>query len=414
MEKIMKKVMILGAGNGQMPLINICKKRGYEVIVVSIVGDYPGFYVADKVYNFDTRDKESILAAAEKEKIDAIMTDQTDVAVPTVAYVAEKLGLRGIGVECAEKFTNKVKMRDVAKEAGLCSMKYASANNCQDACMIAEMIGYPVMMKPVDSSGSRGVVKCLNKDEIRNNFEKSISFSAFGEVIIEEYINGIPYMVNGIALGKYFNLDYGKKEYFEIPQIYLYKTIVLNSVKSNQIGKIEKSILDCNYKLVNAMGLKHGLTHGEFFYCPENNKIYLIEIAARGGGTFISSDLTPLNSGVNTNELMVDYFVEGIEASIEKIDSKVSGYIRFALPKGIVTKVEGADSIKQIKGVYKAYIDDVVVGLHTKETICDTDIYGPILLMADSEDEFFSLAKKVKDIYKVYVQTDKGIKPIIW
>lgn len=115
----MKKIMILGAGAGQIPFINICKKRGAYVIVISPRGKYPGIEAADRHYACDTRDKEQILEIARKENIDAVTTDQTDVSVPAAAYVAEQMGLRGIGYQKALQFTDKYAMYCAAKQTGI-------------------------------------------------------------------------------------------------------------------------------------------------------------------------------------------------------------------------------------------------------------------------------------------------------
>ena len=91
----MKRIMILGAGIYQVPLIQKAKEMGLETIVVSIPGNYPGFAFADKVYKLDTRDQEAVLRAAQRERIDGICTSGTDVAVVTIGYVCEKLGPPG-------------------------------------------------------------------------------------------------------------------------------------------------------------------------------------------------------------------------------------------------------------------------------------------------------------------------------
>ncbi len=103
----MKKIMILGAGIYQVPLIRTARRMGLYTIVVSIPGDYPGFALADKIYELNTRDKEAILAAAEKEQIDGICTSGTDVAVSTIGYICEKMHLSGIPYEAAKILTDK-------------------------------------------------------------------------------------------------------------------------------------------------------------------------------------------------------------------------------------------------------------------------------------------------------------------
>ena len=111
--------MILGAGIYQVPLIRTARRMGLYTIVVSIPGDYPGFALADKIYELNTRDKEAILAAAEKEQIDGICTSGTDVAVSTIGYVCEKMHLSGIPCEAAEILTDKAKMKDAFRQGGV-------------------------------------------------------------------------------------------------------------------------------------------------------------------------------------------------------------------------------------------------------------------------------------------------------
>ncbi len=125
----MKNVMILGAAAGQIPFIKICKSKGYNVIAVSPNGNYPGFDIADEIVYVDTSDKETILKKAIEMQIDAIMTDQTDVAVPSVAYVSEKMNLRSIGYHKAMIFTDKYSMRVEAQRNGIYVPVFYKANS---------------------------------------------------------------------------------------------------------------------------------------------------------------------------------------------------------------------------------------------------------------------------------------------
>ena len=110
--------MILGAGQLQIPIIEKAKERGYTVIVVSPDADEPGVGCADYYVNADVRNYEKIIDAANYYKIDGITTDQTDIPVRTAAYVAEKMGLSGIGYEKGLLFTNKYMQRIKCKELG--------------------------------------------------------------------------------------------------------------------------------------------------------------------------------------------------------------------------------------------------------------------------------------------------------
>lgn len=413
----MKKVMLLGAGSGQLPFLNICKSKGYYVIVVSIRGNYPCFEKADKSYFVDTRDKETILEIARREKIDAILTDQTDVSVPTVAYVAEKMGLRGIGYETALKFTNKYLMRQAAKAAGVAVPDFDKAATLEEATVIADRIGYPVVIKPVDSSGSRGVIRLDSAADLAAHFQEAKHFSLSGEVIIEQFICGSEFIVNGYSMDYMFwNLDIGEKEYFKQPGTFVPSATIFSSVKRIDDG-IEQTLLDENFKLVKYLQLSFGIVHGEYLYNKSNRKVYLIEIAARGGATFISSDLTPLATGFDINEAVIDYAVEGkkIPIDIDNLNDRVSARVCFGFDEeGVVIEISGLEECRNIEGVYRIVMDGIYVGAEVTKLRDDTDRYGPILIQADSEEECREIIRRVRSTLKVKIQTADGIKDMIW
>ena len=111
----MKKILVLGAGIGQKSLLKKCKDRGYYIIVASIKGDYPGLIYADEVHDIDIRDKIKLTELAKKQRVQAICSEQNDIAVPSIAYVAKKLGLKGISIELANNCSDKYLMRIIRK-----------------------------------------------------------------------------------------------------------------------------------------------------------------------------------------------------------------------------------------------------------------------------------------------------------
>ena len=153
----MKKILIMGAGIYQVPLIKAAKRLGLHTIVASIPGNYPGFELADQVYYINTTDQEAILEVARKEGISGICTAGTDVAVATIGYVNQELGLSGVSREAARKTSDKTLMQDTFKEGGVDSARHVKADSPEAARKAAEEIGYPVVVKCVDSSGSRGI-----------------------------------------------------------------------------------------------------------------------------------------------------------------------------------------------------------------------------------------------------------------
>ena len=413
----MKKVMLLGAGEGQMPFLQICKSKGYEVIVVSIAGNYPCFKLADKSYFVDTRNKDEILRIAEQEKIDAILTDQTDVSVPSVAYVAEKLNLRGISYERALKFTNKYLMRNAAQKAGVGVPNFDHAFNLNEAIEVAKKIGYPLIIKPTDSSGSRGVRLIDSVENLKNYFDTAKNFSATGEVILESFINGKEYLVDGFAMnGEYWNLDLGIKEQFNLPGIYVSKMCMFSSVKriTDRIGKM---VLDTNKKLVDSIGLPFGITHAEYRYNSAEDKVYLVEIAARGGGDLISSHLTKWAVGFNTNEAVIDYAVEGNihKLNFDGLDNKVAAWMAFAFQNsGVIKKIIGAEKLNSIAGVKIVSLEDIFVGKKVEKITSDKNKFIFARISADSETDCYKIISEIKNTLSVEIETEYGIEKQIW
>lgn len=412
----MKKIMILGAGVGQLPFINIAHQKGAYVIVISPEGDYPGIKLADQFYALDTRDKEGILAIAEKEKIDAITTDQTDVSVPAAAYVAEKLGLRGIGYERARTFTDKYKMRCAADKLGIHVPKFELAETLEEARECIGHMSMPVIIKPTDSSGSRGVFRIDTVDDLAIYFQKSIQYSYSNKVIIEEFIEGREYLADGFAMGgNYMNLDLGIKEYFNKEGMYISKMCMFSSASLIK-DRVEQMVLEANRKLVQGLGLDFGITHGEYIYDTKKDKVYLVEIAARGGGVYLSSDLTPAASGVNTNEILLNYLLDGTVVDLTQIARKkrVAAWRCFALQEGIVKKVENVAEVKKIPGVDRVCIDSLKAGSAVKSLSDDTTKYGPILVSAGSREECFTILNKVEQTLKIVTEKDGVQSAIIW
>lgn len=413
----LKTVMILGANDGQLPMINICKEKGYRTITVSPKGEYPGFQVADKSVFMDTRDMENILKCAIDEDIDAIVTDQTDVAVESVAYVAEKMGLTGIGIETAERFVNKYEMRKAAKAAGINVPEFDQATSVEEAIRIADKIGYPVIMKPVDSSGSRGVRKVDSLLDIKENFENTKSKSKRGIVIVEKFIAGKEYLADGFAMDyKYVTLDVGEKEFFDVPNIYVSKMCMFSSAALTESDRVMAMVKETNDSLINAFKLSFGITHAEYIYSEAEDKVYLVECAARGGGVFLSSDITPNASGFNTNEALIEYITEGTKKIPQEKEllKKVSGWVCFSFPDGVISEISGVEETKNIEGVDKVILDKIYVGMPTKELVDDSGKYGPVLFTGKNKEECYRIVNKVRNTLQIRVMTSGGEKGAIW
>ena len=408
-----KKVMILGAGECQIPIIKLAQRMGFQVIVVSVVGDYPGFSIADKAYQIDVRAKERILAVARQEAISAILTDQTDLPVPTVAYVAEQLGLPGIGCECALRFTNKHEMRRYCKLIGVPIPSYYQASSWEEAKEKALLIGFPCIIKPVDNQGSRGVAKVNDTDDLKAKFRRAIQYSGCNSVIIEEFFSGTEVVVQGFVSNyQPRNLLIGDRYYFDLPNLFIPKQTIFPSTLRPDL---KQKVLDLNSLLIKSFAPKFGITHCEYLVNESSGEIRLVEAAIRGGGVFISSDLVPLACGVDVNEPLFRCALgENVSIESQELKNGSSAYVCFCLPEGFVLNVQGLDKVVSLPGVHKAHCGYIKPGYRANPIQDKTGRLGPILFSGKDRAECDERIEYVKQLLTIKVQTATDVKGIIW
>lgn len=331
-----KLIHIVGGGFNQIPIVQKAKQMGYCVLVTDMNVNPPCKQYADYYEQINTTNKQATLSCAERYKIDFITTDQTDVAVPTVAYVAEKLQLKGIGYNTALKFTNKYVMRKALEgllDAYLPENYYFDQEvNAEEFCGSLPNIS-EYLVKPINSQGSKGVAILDQnyKQKITTAFQESVDRG----IIIEKYIPGFEFSVESFVInGNVHNLTLTKK--------YHYDTNPCLDERNTFLGDIdlmlEKKIFNINAKIIKALGLPFGNTHAE--YKVKDGNVYLIEIAARGAGGSISSSIIPFLTGFNPLEALLRTLSgDPFEVKIEDYKKKYAVLKFFNFPHGKVKKV---------------------------------------------------------------------------
>ena len=206
------------------------------------------------------------------------------------------------------------------------------------------------------------------------------------------------------------NLVCGDTYYFNLPDVFSARQHIFPSVKD---PKIVEQALELNKKIIKGFGLSRGLTHGE--YIISNGKVYLIEIAARGGGVYISSDIIPLMTGFDTTSFIINIATQQTVSRPCFCDKdKVVCYTAFFLPEGLVKTVKGVDEVVSAPYVHHNNLSALKEGMRTKKNTDKTSRFF-MVLDADSKDEMDARISDIKRKLQVVVSTSENEeKGIIW
>jgi len=339
--------MVVGGGEWQVPLVVRAKDLGYRVLNTNLYEDSPGFVFADVGQVADVLDQEANLAIAREFGPDAIVTDQSDIAVPTVAYLCEVLGLPGIGSAGAQRFTNKALMRACCRDHGFPHPRFKMCRDLAELRHFFDSCSGPVVVKPASNQASRGVVRVDTWEDLAPAWEASLPFCRDGQVLAEGFIGGIELTVEGVKLpDRHLTLAVSVKGHFDHNPM-----VARRLVYAPYHSEFDHQALVLQHdRFIESMNLSFGITHTEYKFFRGN--FYLIETAARGGGTKISSDIVPLVSGVDANALLLRMALGEDPGPVNtELNSRYVVLEFFNFEPGRVAAIEGLDLARRLPGV---------------------------------------------------------------
>jgi biotin carboxylase len=373
----MRKVLIVGAGPVQVAGIQRARELGFHVIAADDNPHAPGLAIADHADIGHVKDVAHLTALARAERVEGVLSISVEQAVKTIAAICAELHLPSLTPEAAENATNKHRMRAAWAAAGVPSPASHACHSLVEVHAAARQIGFPVVVKPADSAGSRGVSFVDHDAQLETAFEQARVFATGGTVLVEEYMHGVEMSVEAFASGgRFWPLALSDKVRTQPP--YLLDTTVL--FPSEQPAAIQDEAVRIVARAAEVLGIDNAPIHAEVMITPKGPM--MVELAARGPGFKVFTEMIPWVTGIDTVR-------ELIRLSVGEKPDFANPLHRGAVlsfpevPPGRVRHIAGIDEARSIPG-----ITDLEVYCHEGDTVrpltSGGDRVGHIIAMAET------------------------------
>lgn len=378
----MKKIMILAGGNDQAALMEELRRYFHgdvELILLDMASNVKALPYADKFLQISTMDKEAVLEAAREEKIDYILTACGDQPLSTMAYVSEQLGLPSyLSVQDVRDLTNKKFMKEKMVKAGIPTAKHIYINKDWDGQL--PDFAYPLVVKPVDSNGSKGVKKVFGRDELDTSLQEAFRYSLSGDVIIEEFKEGEELSVDVYVEGQTAKLlsITGSKKIKENEKSFT----IVQSLYPAPVSYNEARVLEIAQQIVDVWNLKDTPLLVQMIV--KGDEYNVLEFSARmGGGS--KYRLIQVLSGVDIMKVYVE-MVMGNRPHVEprkQWNNAVMSYV-YCKP-GEYTALEGFEEQKKVGNILDYFVYRMAPSKIEKSDTSSDRVAG-FLVAGNSED----------------------------
>lgn len=395
----MKKLLLLGGPVFQKPVVERAKAMGLRVGVADISPDAPAAQIADDFFCGSIRDFDAMLEIAKEYLPDAIASGACDTSVVTVSKLCEELGLPGNSVEAALNSTDKHRMIECFARKGVAHPSFVVAKK-EDIGQFAPEIPYPIIAKPTDSAGGRGVNLVHSREELMPALLAASEAGLSGDVLVEEYMIGPEVsvellVVDGVAhvLQVTDKLTSGAPNYFEIGHC---QPTSLKDEDRAAISELAKAA-------VLAVGLKNSAAHVEIIVTPNGPK--MVELGARLGGDWITSYLIQGSvGGIDMIECMVRIAL-GEKPSINGYYDNGSYVATRFLPasEGVLLGLDGLDAAKSSSGVLHVERHGVI-GERYEKAVDDSARFVSVVACGGSRKEALDNCKRALELVEVRIE----------
>jgi biotin carboxylase len=355
----MKTLLILGAGKEQVAAIAAAKAKGIRTLVLDMNPKADGAGVADEFHAVSTRDKDAILkfVAGYHGKIDGVMTIASDIP-HMVSAAAEAVGARHIPQAVADLCVHKLHMKEKLQEERVQVPAFARITQLKDLEAFVAKVGFPVVIKPVDNSGARGVQRLTAGMDIGVAFAYTKDFAYGGEVIAEKFIPGLQISTEGLFHdGHFYCTGFADRNYTRLDDGVPFMVEDGGDIPT-VLNPAQKRLVEAEFeKAARALGIDWGPAKGDMIFGADG-KPYVIEIAARLSGGNFCYDKVPWSTGVDIVDILVDVAVGNTVDAARFVPTRsLATSQRYFFPAaGTIRQIDGIPAAQSLPHIRKVDI----------------------------------------------------------
>lgn len=400
----MKKLMLLGGIRYLLPVIKKAHEQGHYVITADYMPDNIAHKYSDEYVNVSIIDKEAVLKVAKEKQIDGIMSFGVDPGVVSAAYVAEKMGLPfQCSYEAACILQDKSRFRQFLLDNGFNSPKAKGYCDIEEAVRNADIFEWPVIVKPVDSAGSKGVTKVTDKQDLRQAITTALGASIGKRFIIEEFLDVEGYQSSADVFAVDGRLAYPthSDQLFD-PKAANPYTPAIEIWPSSMPISVQEELNQELQRLFTLLGIRNGIFNVESRLCT-NGKAYLMEVSPRGGGNRIA-ELQTMATGQDLFAAELNQILGEPVTNIARpeYDGVWCNYIIHSYEHGMLKGIEIDPDFK------RRYVRDEGYNLHPGDTVepftgANTSL-GTLFLRTDTRDEMDAILSSIHNKVTIKLQ----------
>lgn len=408
-----KKLLIIGATLTECDIVRYAQDMGIYTIVADYKEDSPAKKYADKAVLVNALDVDALEKVCREEKVDGVITGFVDILLKPYSELCARLGLPCyITEKMLSMSTNKVDFKDTCNKYGVpVPQTYLNGGKLDDETLAK--IQYPVFVKPLDGSGSRGAGVCYNKEELISRFEEAVSYSESGNAIIEDYISGREFLLDYIAVGGEFRLLSIFDRFMASDRG---SAINYSTISMSPSDAVDYYLENVNDSVIN-MFKKEGFTDGVLFMQGyfDGKKVKFFEMGCRLGGSYFNHEQACL--GYNAMTMIIRYAMTGkMVEDINSISKESAKYKKYALDCNYLLK--GYDhTVSEIRGMKEVEELPECVAIQKYHEVGyrygkDRTVDRPIMVaevVLDSKDEVLRVVNYINDTFEVLDENGESI-----